>query len=141
VFGIPTVRAGCPAASVPAAAARCPAAPECWAGLVEIAGDTSARSVPCRQPHYWQTFAIAILPSDAQTFSQPTLEQNPTVRAVCSLRVLLRSRRGPARRIPAAQWQAEVLPPTEAAFNSGTRTYRCVANLIGHQPATSQFGP
>jgi|HubBroStandDraft_2_1064218.scaffolds.fasta_scaffold1278354_1 serine/threonine protein kinase len=27
----------------------------------------------------------------------------------------------------------------EAAFDSGTRTFRCVANVVGTQPATSQF--
>jgi len=32
-----------------------------------------------------------------------------------------------------------VLPPTEAAFDSGTRTYRCVADDAGSQPRTSQF--
>jgi hypothetical protein len=108
--------------------------------MVVISGAASARGVPCAQPHDWQTFAIAILPSDAQTFDQPTLEENPAVRAVCSIRVLLRSRRGRAQLIPASQWRADVLPPTEAAFDSGTRAYRCVANLVGGQPRTSQFG-
>jgi hypothetical protein len=27
-----------------------------------------------------------------------------------------------------------VLPPSEAAFSSGARAYRCVATQIGHQP-------
>ncbi len=30
--------------------------------------------------------------------------------------------------------------PSEAAFGSGTRVYRCLANEIGHQPSVSQFG-
>jgi tRNA A-37 threonylcarbamoyl transferase component Bud32 len=138
-FGIATVQAGCPAASVRPAEARCPASPECWAGLVEISGVVSAEALPCDQPHYWETFAIAIMPAGARTFDQPTLAQNPTVRAVCSLPVLLASRRVDARRIPASSWQIEVLPPTEAAFDSGTRTYRCVADVTGSQPSTSQF--
>ena len=138
-FGIAAVRAGCPAASVRLAEARCPASPECWAGLVEISGVVSAETLPCDQPHYWETFAIAIMPAGARTFDQPTLAENPTVRAVCSLPVLLASRRVPARRIPASSWQIEVLPPAEAAFDSGTRTYRCVAGVTGSQPRTSQF--
>ena len=81
------------------------------------------------------------MPADARTFDQPTLAENPTVRAVCSLRILLASRRGKARQIPASRWRADVLPPTEAAFDSGARTYRCVANLIYSQPHASQFGP
>jgi hypothetical protein len=79
------------------------------------------------------------MPADARTFDQPTLAENPTVRAVCSLPVLLASRRASARQIPAGSWQIEVLPPTEAAYDSGTRTYRCVADVAGGQPSTSQF--
>jgi serine/threonine protein kinase len=138
-FGIATVQAGCPAASVRLAEARCPASPECWAGLVEISGVVSAEGLPCDQPHYWETFAIAIMPAAARTFDEPTLAENPSVRAVCSLPVLLASRRVLALRIPASSWQIEVLPPTEAAFDSGTRTYRCVASVIGSQPSTSDF--
>ena len=138
-FGIATVQAGCPAAAVRQAEARCPASPECWAGLVEISGVVSAETLPCDQAHYWETFAIAIMPAGARTFDQPTLAENPTVRAVCSLRVLLASRRAAARRIPVSYWQIEVLPPTEAAYDSGTRTYRCVADVTGAQPNTSEF--
>jgi hypothetical protein len=138
-FGIATVQAGCAAASVPSAHARCPASPECWAGLVEISGVVSAETRPCDQAHYWETFAIAIMPAGAQTVDEPTLAENPTVRAVCSLPVLLDSRRVDARRIPASSWQIEVLPPTEAAYNSGARTYRCVADVTGSQASTSQF--
>jgi hypothetical protein len=138
-FGISTVQAGCPAAAVRRAEAGCPANPECWAGLVEISGVVSAETLPCDQPHYWETFAIAIMPADARTFDAPTLAENPSVRAVCSLPVLLASRRVAARQIPAGSWQIEVLPPTEAAFDSGTRTYRCVADVTGSQPSTSQF--
>jgi hypothetical protein len=139
VFGIPTVTAGCPAASVRVAGAQCPAHPECWAGMVEISGAVTDRSLPCTRPHYWETFAIAILPADARTFDQPTLEKNPTVSAVCSMQVLLASRRGRALLTPLSAWRVDVLPPSEAAFNSGTRTYRCVANVRERQPRTSLF--
>jgi hypothetical protein len=139
VFGIPTVTAGCPAASVRVAAARCPARQECWAGMVEVSGSVSDRSLPCDRAHYWETFAIAILPADARTFDQPTLEKNPTVSAVCSMRVLLASRRGRALLIPVSAWRVDVLPPTEAAFDSGARAYRCIANVIDRQPRMSLF--
>jgi hypothetical protein len=140
IFGIPTVSRGCPAASVWVTTAWCPASPECWAGMVVISGAASAQSLPCTQPHYWQTFAIAFLPADARTFDQPTLEGNATVRAVCSMPVLLRSRQGRARGLTASAWRVDVLPPTEAAFDSGARTYRCVASVIGGEQSTSQFG-
>jgi hypothetical protein len=138
-FGIPTVTRGCPAASVRAAAARCPQTPECWNGVVETFGD-AAVSLPCRQPHVWETFAIAILPAGASTFDLNIVRASPAVRAVCSLPVLLRSRRALARIIPPQSWQIDVLPPDEAAFSSGARAYRCLAHArSGPNPRTSEF--
>jgi len=140
-FGIPTVTTGCPAASVPGAGARCPRNPECWAGPVVVAGSASARSLPCTRPHVWQTFAIAMLPAGVRTFDYPTVAANPTVRAACSMPVLLASRRGTALGVPAGSWQITVLPPDEAAFAGGARAYRCLAHQSsGAGPATSQFG-
>jgi Protein kinase domain len=141
VFGIPTVTRGCPAASVRAAAARCPQAPECWNGLVVFSGSASASSLPCARPHVWETFAIAILPADARTYDQNLVAANRAVRAVCSMPVLLRSRRTRFKQIPARSWEIEVLPPDEAAFSSGARAYRCVAHmLVGPDPRTPEFG-
>ena len=139
VFGIATRSTGCPAAALRVATARCPATPECFAGLTVISGAASAAPLSCGQPHYWETFAIAILPADVRTFYQPTVAADTTVRMVCSERVMLASRQGVARRLPASDWDIEVLPPTEAAFYSGSHVYRCIANEIGHQPSTSQF--
>jgi len=142
VFGIPTVTSGCPAASVPAAGARCPRDPECWNGLVLISGSVTAGTMPCTRPHVWQTFAIAILPAGVHTFNRNVVRRSPTVDAVCSMRVLLASRRGAARQIPRGSWQVEVMPPDEAAFDSGARAYRCVAHQAGGpDPSTSEFGP
>jgi len=139
VFGVATRSASCPAARLRAAVARCPAAPECFAGLTVISGAASAEPLPCGRPHYWETFAMAILPADVRTFDQPTVAADPTVREVCSGTVMLASRQGLARRLPLADWEIQVLPPTEAAFDSGSRVYRCLADEIGHQPSTSQF--
>jgi hypothetical protein len=140
VFGVPTVTSGCPAASV-SAAARCPQFPECWNGLVVISGDATAGSLPCTGPHVWETFAIAILPAAVRTYDQDIVAADPAVRAVCSVRVMLRSRRGLARLIPAGSWDVEVLPPNEAAFDSGARAYRCIAHVLtGRDPRRPQFG-
>jgi hypothetical protein len=63
------------------------------------------------------------------------------VRAVCSTRVLLASRRGAARQLPAGSWQITVLPPDEAAFDGGARAYRCLAGRAsGAEASTSEFG-
>jgi hypothetical protein len=141
VFGIATVTSGCAAASVRAAAARCPANPECWQGTVDINGSVSAQSQPCSQPHSWETFAIAIMPADVSTFDQDVVAANPAVRAVCSLPVLLRSRVGRARRIPGRDWEIQVMPPDETAYYSGVRAYRCIATTVTPTAlATPEFG-
>jgi hypothetical protein len=140
-FGIPTVTSGCPASSVRIAAARCPKEPECWQGTVDINGSVSAQSQSCSQPHSWETFAIGILPADVATFDQDIVSANPAIRAVCSLPVLLRSRVGRARLIPRKDWQIQVMPPDEVAFDSGARAYRCIAaTLSGPYLPTPEFG-
>ena len=141
VFGIPTVTSGCPAASVPRGGAQCPQSPECWNGLVVISGSATAASLACGRPHVWETFAIAILPADMTTYDQDLVSANPAVRAVCSLRVLLRTRTGRARQIPAGSWRIDVLPPDEASYGSGARAYRCVAHqLAGPHLTGPEFG-
>ena len=139
VYGIRTTSAGCPAAALRVARARCPASPECFAGIVTSAGSSTARPLGCDQPHTWETFAIAILPITVRTFDQPVVAADPTVRMVCSQAVMLASRQGQARRLPAPDWDIAVLPPSEAAFGSGSHVYRCLADEIGHQPQVSQF--
>jgi hypothetical protein len=140
VYGIATMSTGCPAVAVRGAVARCPAEPECFNGLVVIAGSATAAPLPCDQAHYWQTFAIAILPASVQTYDQVMVAADPVVRKICSQPVMLASRRGQALRLPAADWEIQVLPPSESAFSGGARAYRCVATEIGHQPSVSQFG-
>jgi hypothetical protein len=139
VFGILTTSAGCPATRR-VTAARCPASPECFGGLVVSAGSATAEPVACNRSHDWETFAIAILPAGVRTFDQDAVAADPTVSTVCSRAVMLASRRRQARHLPAPAWRIQVLPPSEAAFGSGTRVYRCLANEIGHEPGVSQFG-
>ena len=123
------------------AGARCPAAPECWDGLVETNGDIATPSaLPCKGPHTWQTFAIGIMPSDVASFNANVVQASPRVSAVCSHAVLLRSRVGNARLIPRGPWTIQVVSPDEAAYNTGVRTYRCLATLGLDKSRTSQFG-
>jgi serine/threonine protein kinase len=139
-FGVATTTSHCPAASVAGAGARCTASPECWDGLVEEEGVVTASPLPCTGQHTWQTFAIGIMPSDASTFNVNIVQANPTVSAVCSTQVMLRSLVGKALAIPKSQWSIQVVPPDEAAFDSGVRTYRCLAALGYGESQTSQFG-
>jgi len=85
---------------------------------------------------------MAILPTGAQTYDQNIVQADASVRAVCSMPVLLKSRLGAARQIAKREWEISVMPPDQAAFDSGARAYRCVAHRIrGATPRTSQFGP
>lgn len=140
VYGVPVVARHCPAARVTGGEARCPVSPECWNGLVEISGNVTAEPLPCTGPHVFQTFAIGILPAEAQTWSVAVVQADPAVTRTCSQQVLLQTRRVAARRYPASAWRAEVMPPDETQFDSGARYYRCVAYLIGTEPASSLFG-
>src|SRR5262249_51799638 len=104
VVGVATTTEHCPAASVTGANAACVKTPECWAGLVEISGVVTARPLPCDQPHSWQTFAIAIMPSESASTDVDIVQANPTVKALCSTKVMLASRTGAALQVPQSAW-------------------------------------
>jgi serine/threonine protein kinase len=141
VFGVATTTKHCPAASVAGAGAACVTTPECWAGVNEISGVISASPLPCTQSHTWQTFAIAIMPSESATFDVNIVQANPTVRALCSAKVLLASRTGAALPVPQSAWSIQVMPPDEAAYDTGVRTVRCLAGHGLDELKASQFGP
>ncbi|HEY3905740.1 MAG TPA: protein kinase [Streptosporangiaceae bacterium] len=138
-FGIASTTANCPATHVPGAGAQCPASSECWAGTVNIEGSITMSALPCAGPHSWQTYAIGIMPASSATFNSYALQNDPTVRSVCSATVMLKSRVGQAKQIPRHKWEIQVVPPDEAAFDSGVRTYRCIAGIHLHTSFTSQF--
>jgi Protein kinase domain len=140
--GAETVTANCPAATVRGAGARCTKTAECWGGIVAINGNVSINRADCSVGHVYETFAIAPLPSDAQTWNMHTLEQNPTVRQVCSRDVMTRSRFGKALGLAPNQWSTEVIPPSQTQFEEqGLRTFRCVATVTGKQTTGTAFRP
>ena len=140
VFGVATTTDHCPAASVTGAGAACLKTPECWAGVNDFNGVITASPLPCNQPHTWQTFAIAMMPSESATFNVNIVQANPTVQALCSTKVLVASRTGAALQVPKSAWSIQVMPPDEAAYDTGVRTVRCLAGLDLDQLKTSQFG-
>jgi hypothetical protein len=97
--------------------------------------------LPCGQPHTWQTFAIAIMPTGSATFDVNVVQANPTVQALCSTKVLLASRTGAALQVPQSAWSIQVMPPDEAAYDSGLRTVRCLAGHGLDELKAAQFGP
>ena len=140
VFDVATTTERCPAASVTGARAACVKTPECWAGVDDFSGVITASPLPCTQPHTWQTFAIAMMPSQSATFNVNIVQANPTVQALCSTKVLLASRTGAALDVPQSAWSIQVMPPDEAAYDTGIRTVRCLAGLGLDELKTSQFG-
>jgi hypothetical protein len=140
VFGVATTTEHCPAASVTGAGAACVKTPECWAGVNDFNGVITAESVPCAQPHSWQTFAIAMMPGESATFDVNIVQANPAVQALCSAKVLLASRTGAALQVPQSAWSIQVMPPDEAAYNTGVRTVRCLAGHGLDELKASQFG-
>jgi hypothetical protein len=131
----------CPAAGVRGADARCTKTAECWSGIVSINGNVSINRSDCVIGHAYETFAIAPLPADGQTWNEHTLEEHPIVRQVCSRDVMARSRYGGALKYPPSKWSIEVIPPSEAQFDAGLRTFRCVASVTGKQVTGSVFRP
>jgi len=127
-LGVPVTTANCAASRVEGAQAACPRTAECWGGMVSIGGDTSATRRDCRTTHTWETFAIAVMPKDGETWNNAELERHPTVRGLCSRTVLLASRSAAGRRTPSGGWTAGVLPPSKSAFERGTRVYRCLGS-------------
>ncbi|WP_344579620.1 serine/threonine-protein kinase [Nonomuraea roseoviolacea] len=127
-FGdLETYTEGCPAAAA-AAGAACVKEAECWGGLVIIAGDTTARRLGCEETHSWETYAVAPIPDDSMSYDYRDLSRHPSVKRVCSSRVLLASRNTAAkgrRRV----WRPEVMPPSAAQFTAGARFYRCVGGV------------
>ncbi|MEV0389584.1 protein kinase [Nonomuraea sp. NPDC050643] len=137
--GLETYTEDCPAAKVRDGGAACVRESECWGGLVITAGDTKARRLGCEETHSWETFAVAPMPDDVETYVQQDIAKHPTVKRVCSRTVLLASRVGTARSIAAGRWAADVMPPSQAQFEDGVRFYRCIANLTGQEPRRSFF--
>jgi hypothetical protein len=120
VFGVATTTEHCPAASV-AGDRRGLREDAGVLGRGDFSGVITAASVPCSQPHTWQTFAIAMMPSDSATFNVNIVQANPTVRAICSAKVLLASRTGAALQVPQGEWSIQVTPPDEGAYDTGVR--------------------
>ena len=98
---------------------RCPDGLECYGPLTKDRGVASAESVSCTGRHTWEVFALGEL---SATADPRKAESDDGVRELCSegsFRVIsLRLEKG---------WRFEVLPPSREAFDSGDRTYRCLA--------------
>ena len=124
---------------MPGAKAACVKDSECWGGMVVNAGDTTARRLGCEETHSWETYAIAAMPKDSETYDQRDLSRHPAVKRVCSKAVLPATRQGKAKSIASNRWITDVMPPSSALFDKGMRVYRCVGALSGRETTDSVF--
>ncbi|MBG0830372.1 protein kinase [Planomonospora sp. ID67723] len=132
---VETTTSSCPAAGVAGAGAACVAKAECWSGILNIMGDVTITRLGCEEGHSWETYAIAKLPQDALTYNQLKLKKHPAIKKLCSNQVMLASRYGDARAVPASKWLSEVLPPSKEQFDDGARTYRCIGRIVQTEEA------
>ncbi|MFD8932068.1 serine/threonine-protein kinase [Streptomyces mirabilis] len=125
--GVSTTARNCPAAAVDGAGGRCVTTPECWSGITDISGTITVSLADCRVKHVWETFAIAPLPEDGMTNNTRDLIKHPTVKALCSREVMLKSRTATGRAVT-GRWSTDILPPTAQQWSDGLRAFRCVAH-------------
>ncbi|MFE5374499.1 protein kinase family protein [Streptomyces mirabilis] len=125
--GVSTTARDCPAAAVDGSGGRCVTTPECWSGITDISGTITVSLADCRVKHVWETFAIAPLPEDGMTNNARDLIKHPTVKALCSQEVMLKSRTATGRAV-ADRWSTDILPPTAQQWSDGLRAFRCVAH-------------
>ncbi|MEU6354127.1 serine/threonine-protein kinase [Streptomyces sp. NPDC047072] len=124
--GVATTTDNCPAASVPDVGGRCVTTPECWSGITDISGNVTVSAADCHTKHVWETFAIAPLPSDGMTNNARDLIRHPDVKALCSQRIMAKSRTA-AGTAAAAEWNVDIIPPSTTQWADGLRVFRCVA--------------
>jgi hypothetical protein len=118
-------------------AGYCTAIPQCWGGLVVIAGmNVSARPIACDKPHSWETYAGGWLPADLVGAPLETVRGRSEVARVCTSSAL----RGTARRpVTARQWRREILPQQVRGRNEWV--LHCVAApAAGGEVVGSSFG-
>jgi serine/threonine-protein kinase len=76
----------------------CPTAPLCWGGVTQISGNVlTPAQVACADSHYWETFAVVRLPSDADpVHTDDALMKRADLAAACSAAVMASRSRHPA---------------------------------------------
>jgi serine/threonine protein kinase len=105
------------------AGGRCPPDAECFGPVSSGRDEVRAARVSCAGRHTWEAWAIGDLPASVTSVDHATVVNEPAVRQVCaptsfSSVTLLMSTQG---------WEFEVLPPAAADFETGDRTFRCLA--------------
>lgn len=100
-----------------------PASPTCFGGLVSISGYYSAREVDCAKPHAWEAYLVGSLTDDTPSAHIDDVEGDAAVKEACTAEAL-----GSYTALPVDSLDLQVLPPSEAAFLSGSRVFYCLAS-------------
>jgi len=101
--------------------ADCPSPAECFDRLRTESGAKVADPASCTTAHTWETFARGRLSELTTTLDGLPFDVN--VIQLCDKKNLALALGG--ARLDG--WQTNVLPPTRKAFNTGDRTFRCLA--------------
>lgn len=101
--------------------------PRCFEGeLVDDDDKASAKEVSCKKEHRWEAYAKGDLPQDVDSPTYANVEAVSAVKKAC----FSQSDSPPLEQLvgmSASDWKTNVLPPSQAEFDKGTREFHCVA--------------
>ena len=100
-----------------------PSTPTCFGGLVTISGFYTANQVDCSEEHAWEAFAYGSLDDDIASANIDDVANDPAVIEACTYANL-----GTYTGLPADTFDIQVLPPSEASFEGGSRLFHCLAS-------------
>lgn len=100
-----------------------PAEPICFGGLVSISGYYTYREASCADPHPWEAYRMGSLTDDVASANIDDVLEDPAVQATCTS-AALEEYTG----LGIDEVDLQVLPPSEAAFATGSRMFYCVAS-------------
>lgn len=96
----------------------------CFGAVTAVDGQVTAQKVDsCDLPHAWETYATGVLDPATTSPALTDIVNDPVYKKTCT-KEALQDYLGPDR---SGQFKVRVIPPTQAAFQAGHRTFYCVA--------------
>ncbi|MEV0644635.1 serine/threonine-protein kinase [Phytomonospora sp. NPDC050363] len=121
--GEPTGASG-PVCGFEAEGVGCMTAPKCFNDFNIDSGVASAKEAECTSEHEWEAFATGALPDSVTSANHPDVAAAEVVQNACMSKEVLKQLVGVNE---LETWITEVLPPVAADFDSGERTFYCIA--------------
>lgn len=110
-----------------------PATAVCFKALTSVGGFYTAREVDCGSEHAWEAYAVGSLSEDIASANIDDVLRDVDVLGTCTTENL-----AAYTDLPVEGLETEVVPPSEAAFGTGSRLFYCVASTPG-QMRTESF--